>query len=105
MKAHRCSFAIGIVCVLSLLAHLILTHENGNHHHSIEGEKGPLEGEQSDTISVTSGIPQGTVLGPILFLVYINDFNEYLKHSTLRLFADDIIIYKQINSISDARDL
>ena len=64
-----------------------------------------LEGEKSDTILVTIGVPQGTVLGPILFLVYINDFNEYLQHSTLRLFADDSIIYKQINSISDARDL
>ena len=64
-----------------------------------------LEGEKSDTIPVTSGVPQGTVFGPILFLVYINDFNEYLKHSTLRLFADDSIIYKQIHSINDARDL
>ena len=51
-----------------------------------------LEGEKSVTIPVTSGVPQGTVLGPILFLVYINDFNEYLNHSTLRLFSDDSII-------------
>ena len=64
-----------------------------------------LEGEKSDTISVKSGVPKGTVLGPILFLVYINDFNEYLKHSTLWLFADDSIIYKRIHSINDARDL
>ena len=64
-----------------------------------------LEGEKSDTIPVTSGVPQGTVLCPIRFLVYINDFNEYLQHSTLRLFADDSIIYKQIHSIDDARDL
>ena len=49
--------------------------------------------------------PQGTVHGPILFLVYINDFHEYLKHSTLRLFADDSTIYKQIHSINNAREL
>lgn len=64
-----------------------------------------LEGETSDTVSVTSGVPQGTVLGPILFLIYINDFSDYLQHSTLRLFADDSIIYKEIHNLSDARDL
>ena len=60
-----------------------------------------LEGVKSDNIQVTSGVPQGTVLGPILFLIYINDFHEYLNYSTLRLFADDIIIYKEIRSIDD----
>ena len=57
-----------------------------------------LEGIHSDKIQVTSGVPQGTVLGPILFLIYINDFHEYLTHSTLRLFADDSIIYKEVKS-------
>jgi hypothetical protein len=52
-----------------------------------------LEGETSNKIPVTSGVPQGTVLGPILFLLFINDLAEYIQHSTLRLFADDSIIY------------
>ena len=59
----------------------------------------------TDTIPVTSGVPQGTVLRPILFLIYINDFHEYLNYSTLRLFADDSIIYKEIRSMDDARNL
>jgi len=56
----------------------------------------------SKKVSVTSGVPQGTVLGPILFLIYINDFADYIKHSTLRLFADDSIIYKEIKSPNDS---
>ncbi|XP_071123809.1 uncharacterized protein [Mytilus edulis] len=60
-----------------------------------------LDGESSDLAPVTSGVPQGTVLGPVLFLVYINDLPEYLQSSKLRLFADDSIIYKTIKSQSD----
>jgi hypothetical protein len=61
-----------------------------------------LEGETSNKIPVTSGVPQVTVLGPILFLIFINDLAEYIQHSTLRLFADDSIIYKQIKNKEDA---
>ena len=54
---------------------------------------------------VTSGVPQGTVLGPILFLIYINDFAEYLTDSKLRLSADDSIIYKEITCQDDCKKL
>ena len=48
---------------------------------------------------VTSGIPQGSVLGPILFVIYINDLPDVVKHSETYLFADDTKLFKQINSI------
>ena len=64
-----------------------------------------IDGVQSNKINVTSGVPQGTVLGLILIIVYINDFNEYIKHSTLRLFADDSIIYKTIRNKEDTQKL
>ena len=59
-----------------------------------------VNGALSDTTDVTFGVPRGSVLGPILFLPYINDINENIQ-SSIRLFADDSIIYRKINSNID----
>lgn len=59
------------------------------------------EGEMSSWTPVTSGVPQGSVVGPILFLVYINDLPAKLQ-SKVRLFADDTIIYMSVTNESDA---
>ena len=63
-----------------------------------------LEGSILENVSVTSGVPQGSVLGPVLFLLYINDLPNSLT-SKVRLFADDAIVYSEINSISDSQIL
>ena len=60
-----------------------------------------IDGENSSSCPVTSGVPQGSVLGPILFLLYINDIGDNIS-SQIRLFADDTILYKVINSDADA---
>ena len=49
---------------------------------------------QSDIASVTSGIPQGCVLGPILFITYINDLPNHVL-SSVRLFADDTKLFSR----------
>jgi len=62
-----------------------------------------VEGSASPYVSVTSGVPQGSVLGPILFLLYVNDLGEGIN-SNIRLFAD-YIIYRSIGSDDDCRTL
>ena len=63
-----------------------------------------LNGTQSSTAIVTSGIPQGSVLGPVLFTIYINDLPD-LVHNTTKLFADDAKIYSVVNNANDQDDL
>ena len=63
-----------------------------------------VEGEHSDNAHVDSGVPQSTVLGPLLFLCHINDLPECVK-SHVRLFADDCLLYREIKSQQDHRTL
>ena len=55
--------------------------------------------------NVLSGIPQGTVLGALLFLIFINDLPEHIKNSIIKLFADDAKFYKHIQEAEDAAEL
>jgi hypothetical protein len=50
----------------------------------------------SDAINVQLGVAQGSVLGPLLFLLYINDIKNVLRYSKLNLFADDILLYPSL---------
>ena len=59
-----------------------------------------VNGSHSEVVPVTSSVPQGSVLGPSLFLLFINDIVNH-SNSTLRLFADDCILYRKIESSAD----
>lgn len=59
-----------------------------------------IRGSYSEWSPVTSGVPQGSKLGPIMFLIYVNDILAIFT-STTKLFAHDTKIYRQINNVED----
>jgi hypothetical protein len=62
-----------------------------------------IDGVRSNVIRVLSGVPQGTVLGPLLFILYINDLFSVVKHSKIKVFADDSKLHKSIGSPTDCK--
>ena len=59
-----------------------------------------LDGQTSDPVPVLSGVPQGSILGLVLFLLFINDLPDNIR-SSVCLFADDCVLYRNIYSPSD----
>ena len=64
-----------------------------------------LNGSYSDYSSIESGVPQGSVLGPSLFLVYISDLERNMK-SNIKFFADDTMLFSIVKDpVTSANDL
>ena len=60
-----------------------------------------LEGVFSEEGLLTCGVPQGSILGPILFLIYINDLPQALSETISNLYADDTCIYYQHKNVQE----
>ena len=58
-----------------------------------------LNGKLSDWLTVSAGVPQGSVLGPLFFLIYINDLVENVS-CDVRLFADDTSLFSVVNDVA-----
>ena len=60
-----------------------------------------INGHNSDSLPITCGVPQGSILGPLLFLLYINDLPNTSKLLSFHLFADDTNIYFSRKNLND----
>ena len=70
----------------------------------LQAAKDSSYGVKSDWAPVVSGVPQDTVLGPLLFSLYINDISVGID-SQVRLFADDCVCYRKIKTVEDTLKL
>ena len=61
-----------------------------------------LDSTRSTEAVVLSGVPQGTILGPLLFLAFIYNLPESTKHADARLFADDCLLYRHVLTSQDS---
>ena len=68
-------------------------------------QKTVANGFTSDVLPTTCGVPQGSVLGPLLFLIYINDLQNVLQNCHVKLYADDTVIYQSGVNGFEAADI
>ena len=64
-----------------------------------------VNGHHSKWLSVSSGVPQGSILGPLFFILYVNDLGSVVKHSTIKMFTDDLTLYRVVASVDDCHML
>ena len=70
-------------------------------------QKVVVDGETSETMHVDSGVPQGSVLGPLLFIIYIDGITstDLSTGSKISFYANDMLLFKTIKSNTDYNDL
>ena len=64
-------------------------------------QKVVMNGYESDYVSISSGVPQGSILGPLLFILFINDIHHCFQFCNFLLYADDLKIYYTVENTND----
>ena len=71
---------------------------------SFREQRVKVNGSYSKWQSVLSGVPQGSVLGPVLFIIFINDLPDNISTSSCKIFADDTKLYRAVNNLKDVKE-
>ena len=71
--------------------------ENGTQCYSVNGKL-------SDREKIECRVPQGSILGPLLFIIYINDLPLFVTNAQISMYADDTSLYNNIKSVSEIKD-
>ena len=64
-----------------------------------------IGGHFSKWLPVLSGVPQVSILGPLLYILYIDDLHAVVKSSSLKIYADDVALYAEVSSYEDCVEL
>ena len=63
-----------------------------------------MNGKLSDRQKIEYGVPQGSILGPLLFIIYMNDLPLFVTNAQISMYADDTSLYNNIKSVSEIKD-
>ena len=63
-----------------------------------------VNGKLSDRQKIEYGVPQGSILGPLLFIIYVNDLPLFVTNAQISMHADDTSLYNNIKSVSEIKD-
>ena len=64
-----------------------------------------INNRESEKVTVISGVPQGSVIGPILFALFVNDLPCAIKNAMIKMFADDVKLYMPVGCVQDKNKL
>ena len=59
---------------------------------------------KSDVLQITTGVPQGSILGPVLFIIYINDFSQASKVFNFISYADDTVLFSTLSNLTNPQN-